>query len=72
MKTRHAHPNEPGIWTLLDHGDVIALWKRERVDPVPVTLFYIVRPPHQDEIIYSEERAREAFARFTDGDPRTH
>ncbi len=67
MKTRHAHPNEPGVWTLLDHADAVALWRRERIDPVPVTLFYIVRPAQQDEILYSEERAREAFTRFTAG-----
>lgn len=63
MKTRHPHPNEPGVWTLIDHDDAGAIWRRERVDPTPLTSFCILRPPRQTEIVYSEERAREAFGR---------
>ena len=63
MRTRHPRPIEPGVWTLVDHDDAGAIWRRERLGPTPLTSFYILRPPRQTEIGYSEERAREAFCR---------
>lgn len=48
----------------LEGGGGRALWRRERTDPVPVTLFYVVRPPRQTEVVYDEAKAR---ALFSDG-----
>lgn len=55
------HPNEPGQWTLLETRPGAALWKRDRLDPLPVTMFYILNPPAQAELFYDEARARERF-----------
>ncbi len=55
------HPNDPGKWTLLVSGDDKALWRRDRIDPVPVTLFYIIAPPQQPQILYDEHEARVMF-----------
>lgn len=56
------HPNEPGKWTRLEADAGVALWRRDRSDPVPVTLFYVLAPPGQAEILYDEARARALFA----------
>lgn len=55
------HPNEPGRWTLLERRAAASLWRRERSDPAPVTMFYVLRPPRQAQILYDETRARELF-----------
>ena len=52
-----AHPNEPGKWTLLERQGAIALWRRERSDPFPVTQFYLLAPPRQAEVLYDEALA---------------
>lgn len=58
------HPNEPGKWTRLEGVDGVALWRRDRSDPVPVTLFYVIAPPRQAEVLYDEARARTLFTRL--------
>lgn len=58
----HPHPNEPGQWTLLESRNGATLWKRDRLDPLPVTMFYVLRPPGQTELFYDEQRARDRFA----------
>lgn len=55
---RPEHPNEPGKWTLIDRRGERLLWKRERSDPVPVTVFYVVDLPRQSLILYDEAAAR--------------
>ena len=62
MLKRLSHPNEPGKWTLLESTEIAALWRRDRSDPFPVSLFYLLAPPHQAEVFYDETLAR---ARFT-------
>lgn len=57
----HPHPNEPGQWTLLESRGGCSLWKRERLDPLPVTMFYVLNPPAQAELFYDEARARLRF-----------
>lgn len=59
------HPNEPGKWTRLESGEAVALWRRDRSDPMPVTLFYVLAPPRQAEILYDETKARALFASLT-------
>lgn len=56
------HPNESGKWTRLEADAGVALWRRDRSDPVPVTLFYVLAPPRQAEILYDEAKARGLFA----------
>lgn len=56
--TRPEHPNEPGKWTLIDRRGDRVLWKRERSDPVPVTVFYVIDLPRQPLILYDEVTAR--------------
>jgi len=56
------HPNEPGKWKLLDHAGTAALWRRDRSDPVPVTLFYVLAPPQQAQVVYDEAVARAQFS----------
>lgn len=56
------HPNEPGKWTLLDRAETVALWRRDRSDPVPVSLFYVLAPPRQAEVLYDETKARAQFS----------
>jgi hypothetical protein len=58
------HPNEPGKWTCLEAAEGCALWRRERSDPFPVTLFYLVAPPRQTELIYGEAEARTRYERL--------
>lgn len=55
------HPNEPGHWTLLESRGGAGLWKRDRLDPLPVTMFYVLTPPAQAELYYDERRARDRF-----------
>lgn len=55
------HPNEPGRWTLLAKTSETALWRRDRDDPFPVSLFYILSPPRQAEVVYDEIQARALF-----------
>lgn len=55
------HPNEPGKWTLLERQGDIALWRRERSDPVPLTLFYVLAPPRQAQVLYEAELAKAGF-----------
>jgi|GEM_PF-3369155 len=63
MKASIEHPNEPGLWTLLDHdGGQVGLWRRDRTDPAPLTVYFVLSPPQQAEIFYSEERARELYS----------
>jgi len=38
-----------------------ALWRRERQELAPVTMYYVVAPPRQSEILYDEARARARF-----------
>ena len=57
----HPHPNEPGQWTLLETRGGATLWKRDRLDPLPVTMFYVLNPPAQAELFYDETRARDRF-----------
>lgn len=52
------HPNEPGKWTLIERRRAVALWRRERSDPFPVTQFYLLAPPRQTEVLYDEALAR--------------
>lgn len=56
------HPNEPGKWVLLARASEVALWRRDRSDPYPVSLFYLIAPPRQAEVTYNEEAARQRFA----------
>lgn len=64
MKATIDHPNEPGQWTLLEDRRPAALWRREKSDPFPVTLYYVVCPPRQTEVVYVEDQARALFARL--------
>lgn len=59
------HPNESGDWTRLAKTNETALWQRHRDDPFPVTLFYILAPPRQAEVVYDESRARALFEALT-------
>jgi hypothetical protein len=59
------HPNDPGRWTVVETATDATLWRRERDDPFPVTLFYLVAPPRQPEVLYDEDRARALFAART-------
>lgn len=55
------HPNEPGKWSRLAAAEGKALWRRDRLDPVPVTLFYVVAPPRQSQVFYEIGAASAAF-----------
>ena len=57
------HPNDAGAWTRLEGRERFALWRRERQELAPVTMYYVVAPPRQSEILYDEATAR---ARFND------
>lgn len=59
------HPNEPGKWTRLEGSTSPVLWRRERSDPFPVTMFYVVAAGHQTEVIYGEAAARARFAELS-------
>lgn len=58
------HPNEEGIWTRLEGADGVALWQRERTTFAPVTMYYVIAPPRQSEILYDLEKARERYEFF--------
>lgn len=58
------HPNEPGKWVLLARTGQVALWRRDRSDPYPVSLFYLIAPPRQAEVVYNEEAAHLRFAQL--------
>jgi len=68
MPKTSEHPNEPGKWTLLEQDGSLALWRRERSDPVPVTMFYVVAPPRQSEVAYVEAQARSLFDKLSSRD----
>lgn len=51
------HPNDPGRWTLVQAGPTAAVWKRDRDDPFPVTMYYLVSPPQQPQVVYDEASA---------------
>lgn len=55
------HPNDAGTWTRLEGREGFALWRRERLTLAPVTMYYVVAPPRQSEILYDEARARLRF-----------
>lgn len=55
------HPNDAGTWTRLEGRDRFALWRRERQSLAPVTMYYVVAPPRQSEILYDEAKARGRF-----------
>ena len=46
---------------MLDTSARATLWRREREDPVPVILFYLLSPPQQPVVVYDEIKARELF-----------
>lgn len=55
------HPNDAGAWTRLEGREGFALWRRERRELAPVSMYYVVAPPRQSEILYDEARARARF-----------
>ena len=55
------HPNDAGTWMRLEGRDGFALWRRERQALAPVTMYYVVAPPRQSEILYDEAKARARF-----------
>lgn len=59
------HPNDAGTWTRLEGQPGCALWRRERQTLAPVTMYYVVAPPRQSEILYDEAKARERFDELT-------
>lgn len=61
------HPNEPGKWTLLAQKGQRALWRRDRSDPVPVTIYWLDDSPRQPELFYEEAVARQRLEAL-DGD----
>ncbi|HRJ63435.1 hypothetical protein [Brevundimonas sp. UBA2416] len=65
MKSTLQPPNEPGRWTLLEHLGATALWRRDRTDPVPVTMFYPLNPPLQGRVVYDEAEARQLYSQMT-------
>jgi len=52
------HPNDAGTWARLEGRKGFA---RERQELAPVTMYYVVAPPRQSEILYDEARARARF-----------
>jgi len=68
MPRRIDHPNEPGKWTLLEQANAVALWRRDRSDPFPVSLFYLLSPPRQAEVLYDEARAHAMFSALSAGE----
>ena len=55
------HPNDDGVWTRLEGRDGFALWRRERQTFAPITMYYVIAPPRQSELIYDEDKARARF-----------
>ena len=68
MPKRLDHPNEPGQWTLLERTGVASLWRRDRSDPFPVSLYYLIAPPRQTEVLYGEAKARAQFSDWSASD----
>ena len=56
-----SHPNEDGAWTRLEGIDGVALWQRERTTFAPVTMYYVIAPPRQTEILYDPVKARDRY-----------
>jgi hypothetical protein len=65
MKSALQPPNEPGRRTMLEHLAAAALWRRDRTDPVPVTMFYLLNPPLQGRVVYDEAEARQLHTQMT-------
>ncbi len=61
------HPNEEGVWTRLEGAEGVSLWQRERTTFAPVTMYYVIAPPRQSEILYDLEKARERYEFFVAG-----
>ena len=59
------HPNEPGKWTLIERRGERLLWRRERQDPMPQVVFYVMDLPRQTEIFYDEQAGRERLAQLS-------
>lgn len=55
------HPNDDGAWARLEGRDGFALWRRQRMTFAPITMFYVIAPPRQSEILYDEEKARARY-----------
>ena len=55
------HPNDAGTWARPEGRDGFALWRRERQSLEPATMYYVVAPPRQSEILYDEAKARARF-----------
>ena len=55
------HPNDAGTWTRLEGREGFALWRRERLTLAPVTMYYVIAPPRQSEILDDEAKARLRF-----------
>ena len=66
MASIPSHPNDAGTWTRLEGRDGFALWRRERQALAPVTMYYVVAPPRQSEILYDEAKARARFIELAD------
>lgn len=60
-----SHPNEDGAWTRLEGVDGVALWQRERTTFAPVTMYYVIAPPRQTEILYDPAKARDRYEVLT-------
>lgn len=58
------HPNDDGSWARLEGREGFALWRRQRMTFAPITMFYVVAPPRQSEILYDEEKARARYAQL--------
>lgn len=56
-----SHPNEDGTWTRLEGVGGVALWQRERTTLAPVTMYYVIAPPRQTEILYDLAKARDRY-----------
>lgn len=61
------HPHEDGAWTRLEGADGVALWQRDRTTPAPVTMYYVIAPPRQTEILYDPAKARERYESLAAG-----
>lgn len=67
MATIPSHPNEDGAWIRLEGSDGLALWQRDRTTFAPVTMYYVIAPPRQSEILYDLAKARERYEYFAAG-----
>lgn len=55
------HPNDAGTWERLEGRQGLAPWRRVRRALAPITMYYVVAPPRQNEILYDEAKARARF-----------